>query len=112
MKTIAALLKLLSVFVLPPVVVLGIGYLWDEGYLGFYWERYSSLYDPKLGVFRCLDENGELAQGIEPPCLVATSRGAKAQIRHAKQCEDDGGDSDSCSVRAYEWLLSRQPRTP
>lgn len=112
MKTIAAVVKLLSVFVVPPMVVLGIGYLWDEGYLGFYWERYASIYDPKVGVFRCLDENGELAEGLQPPCFVATTRGLNAQHRHAKQCEEDGGDSDSCSARAYEWLLSRQPRRP
>lgn len=109
MKTVATLLKLLSVFVGLPIILFGIGYLWDEGYLGFYWDRYDSLYDPKLKVHRCIGDNGELSEDMEPPCLVLTLRGQRAQERRAKQCEEAGGDREGCSTESYSWLYSTQP---
>lgn len=109
MQTFLKLFKLASVFLGPLLVVLIGGYLWDEGYVGFYWQRYDSLYDPKLNVVRCLDEHGELAN-FEPPCVVMTERGRKAMERYEVTCEESGGKHDECSRKAYEWLLSKQPK--
>ena len=45
-----AALILVIMFGVIAVLVITPFYLWDEGYLGFYWERYGSTYDQKLGV--------------------------------------------------------------
>jgi hypothetical protein len=104
------LLKVLSAIVGPTVLVLCLGYLWDEGYLGFYWDRYDSIYDPKLNVTRCIDDNGELSQALSPPCAVVNSRGMKARERWAKRCEESGRDSESCTAESYQWLYSTEPK--
>ena len=110
MQTFLKLFKLASVLLGPLVVVLLGGYLWDEGYLGFYWERYKSTYDPKLGVSRCLDENGELADNLEPPCVVMTSRGRNAMDRRTRDCRSRSQKPEACAAEAYEWLLSTRPK--
>ena len=94
--------------ILPLAVIFGAAYVWDEGYLGSYWERYRSTYDPKLGVSRCLDENGNLMD-FEPPCLVMTLRGRKAMERHQKTCEENGGEHNDCRQEALRWVESSRP---
>ena len=53
----------------------GFTYVWDEGYLGWHWKRYNSVYDSKLGIYRCPDEKGELIKGMESACIAMTLRG-------------------------------------
>lgn len=103
-------LKILVALLGPLGLALLVGYLWDEGYLGFHWEVRDSIYDPKLGIYRCLDETGQLEDKLNPPCLVMTLRGLKAKERREKQCRKTGGEMEACSVESYEWLLSKQPR--
>ena len=104
------LLILLVVIGLSMTLILGAAFVWDEvdGYLGSYWERYRSTYDPKLGVSRCLDENGNLMD-FEPPCLVMTLRGRKAMERHQKTCEENGGEHNDCRQEAFRWVESSRP---
>ncbi len=104
-----AALILVIMFGVIAVLVITPFYLWDEGYLGFYWERYGSTYDQKLGVSRCLDENGNLMDGLEPPCLVLTLRGRKAMERNQQACEENGGKHDDCRQEAWRWVISTRP---
>jgi hypothetical protein len=101
--------RLLLAVIGPVVVILGASYIWDEGYLGSYWKRYGSMYDPKSEGFRCLDERGELTGDILPPCLVLNVRGQKAMARHQTACEKDGGNTAACREGALQWLVSQQP---
>lgn len=110
MQTFLKLFKLVSVLLGPLVVVLLVGYLWDEGYLGFYWEHYESIYDQKLGVYRCLDENGNIEDSLKPPCVVMTSRGRNAMERRVRECRSRSQKPEDCNAEAYEWLLSKRPK--
>lgn len=101
--------KLLFPIFFLPVGVLGASYLWDNGYLGSYWKRYNTLYDPRLHAVRCLDENGELTDEIVPPCFVMTLRGMKAMDRYKSNCMDNGGKQEDCTSKAYDWLISKRP---
>jgi len=108
MKTWLGPLKILVIFFGIPIAVFMGAYLWDEGYLGSYWERYGSLYDPKLKVHRCLNEYGQLAEDLEPPCVMMTLRGRKAMERHKIAYVDSGGNPEVCAAQALQWLLSKE----
>lgn len=110
-KNTMGLAKVLFVLIGVPLIAVGVVYIYEEGYLGFYWERYESIYDPQLKTYRCIDENGELAETLEYPCLVVTQQGQKAQARLAKNCEIGGGEPEKCQKDSYDWLISTQPRT-
>lgn len=90
-------------------LIVGGFYLFDEGYLGFYWNRLNSVYDPMVKKTRCIDDVGELMT-LEEPCLILTLRGRKAMERFQQTCEKEGGDAEGCSQEAFRWVYAQQPR--
>lgn len=110
LKNVIGLLKMISVIIGLPLLAWALAYFYDEGYLGFYWERYEAVYDPELKINRCIGENGELMEGLQSPCAALTMRGIKARERHFKECLARGGESDRCESVSEEWLDSYRPR--
>jgi hypothetical protein len=85
-------------------------YLYEQGYLSDYWEPRDSMWDPRLKIFRCLDEHGQLDKDDrQPPCSVMTLPGQKAGDRRIAQCLAKGGDRKQCSEETWRWLYSMRP---
>lgn len=74
-----------------------------------YWERYKSVYDPKLKQMRCVDETGNIMD-MEPPCYVLTLAGRQAVTKKEKDCIEAGGQPEKCKNEAWNWLYSKRPK--
>lgn len=112
LKEILALLTFVLMMGSPIALIVGAGYLYKEGYWGGgYWERRDSIYDPKLNQMRCLDENGDLSDDLEPPCIMLTGRGLKTFQRYKKSCEDSGLQVEWCRKEAWRRVSETRPKT-
>ena len=85
-------------------------YLYQEGYLTDYWETRDALWDPRLKIYRCLDEHGQIdPQDRQPPCSVMTLAGQRFGERRIAKCVAAGGDELECAKEAWEWVYAMRP---
>ena len=86
-------MKLLKLLLLPIGAVLTLWltiYLYQEGLLTDYWESRDALWDPRLKIYRCLDEHGQIdPQDRQPPCSVITLAGQCFGERRIANCLAD-----------------------
>lgn len=91
--------------------IIGAEYVYNEGYFGSYWEHRDSIYDPKLGQMRCLDDNGNLSEDLDPPCVLLTGRGLKTVKRYQKSCEATGILKEWCRKEAWNRVFATRPKS-
>ncbi|MEY4529070.1 MAG: hypothetical protein RL768_2789 [Nitrospirota bacterium] len=106
-------MKLLKLLLLPIGAVLTLWltiYLYQEGLLTDYWESRDALWDPRLKIYRCLDEHGQIdPQDRQPPCSVITLAGQRFGERRIANCLAKGGIEKDCAREAWEWVKAMRP---
>lgn len=90
-------------------LIAGAAALYISGYFDSYWIKHKSVYDPKLGVNRCVDKDSGELMDIDPPCLVLTLKGRSEIEKRQKKCEDGGGNPGDCFREAFDWVASKAP---
>jgi hypothetical protein len=85
-------------------------YLYEQGFLTDYWEPRASLWDPRLKIYRCLDENGQIDKADrQSPCSVMTLAGQRFGERRIAKCMAAGGNEQQCTEEAWRWVYSMRP---
>ena len=79
--------------------------LWDDGYLGSYWERWD-----RDGDIMCFDIQGRKTRSSLAECYVLTHRGLKARERWADDCKSKGETDAVCDSRAVIYMTRQLSR--
>ena len=79
--------------------------LWDDGYLGSYWERWT-----RDGDIMCFDIQGQKTRSSLGECYVLTHRGLKARERWADDCKSKGETATVCDQRAIIYMTRQLSR--
>jgi hypothetical protein len=73
--------------------------LWDDGYLGWHWERWD-----RNGDILCFDIQGRKTRSSLGDCYVLSHRGLKARERWADDCKSKGETATVCDQRAVVYM--------
>ncbi len=104
------ILKILGLMIATVLSVHAVIYVADQGYLADYWEDRESLWDPRLKIFRCLDDQGQIDKADrQPPCSVITLAGQKLAERHMAKCLKAGGEAQRCTHEAWIFVYAMRP---
>lgn len=104
------LLKILGLIIGTTLSVNTLIYISDQGYLADYWEPRKSLWDPRLKIFRCLDEHGQIdIADRQPPCSIITLAGQKLAERRIARCITAGGEKERCTHEARSFVYAMRP---
>jgi hypothetical protein len=87
--------------ILIPLTVMVIFILWEDGYLGSYWERWE-----RKGDIKCYAKEGRVTSSSQDVCYVLTLRGIKARERLTEACKAKGKMAESCLQFAVDELTS------
>lgn len=106
-------MKLVKLLLVPIATALSLwltSYLYQEGLLTDYWEARDALWDPRLKIYRCLDEHGQIdPQDRQPPCSVMTLSGQRFGERRIASCVARGSAEQECAKEAWEWVKAMRP---